>query len=424
MRAVARFGGAAVAFAAAAFATGSADAKNCPRETPLPADTRITAPAADVPADAARFSGAWTGAFKDRTNTDGACHTLVVEEVFANGYARVIFSAGTHEPWGIRLPTHARATGRVVDGVLRFQLRGVPPPGLDYRFTGGALAVSTHVGALEVRSTLIRVADVSHIGCPALSGDGQAVPVTTGPRDRVTAADLLGSRSADDGPVHNDYFMPLGPVAPARHALRGTLVLSASAISSAHQGCAGLPIPVPGFSVAFFTHGDHLVPVVRALLPGSGATRAVPSEFMRLPSAIIVSPGRVWSERGDQGLSRASFPFVFVNHIDNATHNGLATFLFDDTRVSNLRLQVTQETAEWARHDFWGQVATTYTPTPFSTRRPYGRRSTPNNASRHPSGRGRRFPRPSTADGSTCSTATPNQTTSARTVSSSTASCT
>ena len=32
--------------------------------------------------------------------------------------------------------------------------------------------------------------------------------------------------------------------------------------------------------------------------------------------------------------------------------------------------------------------------------------STPNNASRHPSGRGRCFPRPSTADGSTCSTAT------------------
>jgi hypothetical protein len=105
-----------------------------------------------------------------------------------------------------------------------------------------------------------------------------------------------------------------------------------------------------GFSAAFATQGEHLVPVVRDLVPDS---------------TIILSPGRVWSEPGDGGMSRASFPFVLTNPHDNATHNGLATFLYDDTRISALRVQVVQETAPWAKYDGWGQAALTYTPGPI-----------------------------------------------------------
>jgi hypothetical protein len=61
-------------------------------------------------------------------------------------------------------------------------------------------------------------------------------------------------------------------------------------------------------------------------------------------------------------MSRASFPFALVNPINNATHNGIATFLFDDRRVSALRVQVVQETALWAKVDLWDQVPMTYTP--------------------------------------------------------------
>ena len=74
---------------------------------------------------------------------------------------------------------------------------------------------------------------------------------------------------------------------------------------------------------AFFTDGEHLVPAVRTII--------------RPPDSrvgLILSPGRVWSEPGDQGLSRASFPFVAVDAFHNGTLNGLATFVFDDTRVS------------------------------------------------------------------------------------------
>ena len=99
----------------------------------------------------------------------------------------------------------------------------------------------------------------------------------------------------------------------------------------------------------FLTHGDHLVPAIRTIIWSSDRR-----------FGIIPSPGRTWSEPGDQGLSRASFPFAIVNPIDNGTLNGLATFVFDDARVSNLRVQITQETIAWARHDYWGQVPMTY----------------------------------------------------------------
>jgi hypothetical protein len=105
------------------------------------------------------------------------------------------------------------------------------------------------------------------------------------------------------------------------------------------------------FTVAFFTHGEHLVPVVRDILE---------------PPGMIRSPGRVWSEPGDGGMPRASLPFVLTNPDDNTTRNGLATFLYDDTRVSALRLQVVQENVPWRdKFDAWGQAAMTYTPGPI-----------------------------------------------------------
>jgi hypothetical protein len=130
------------------------------------------------------------------------------------------------------------------------------------------------------------------------------------------------------------------------------LTVKAATLLRGRHGCVGLAERLSGFS-AFFTHGEHLVPVVRDIVP---------------LSAFILSPDRVWSEPSDGGMSHAAFPFVLTNPYNNGTHNGLGTFLYENTRVSALRLQIVQETraAAWATCDGWGQAPLTYTPGPIA----------------------------------------------------------
>lgn len=295
-----------------------------------------------MPGAIARFAGPWLGMWTFDADRDTLCATLVVEEVFPSGYVRGVYGHGTWEAHKIRQPGFYRATGKIVDGVLHFTLPVPPRPAFVYKFTDGALA-GTYRGRGHHAAT--RVADASQVGCAATIPRVGPAPPPSAPRDRLTAAELLTGRSKNDSPLHNDYFMPLGTTAAARHQLKGTLTVAASSMSTAHRRCRGLDVVTPAFSIEVLTHGEHLVPAVRGVIGG----------------ALIVSPGRIWSEPGDQGMSRASFPFVLVNELNNATHNGLATFLFDDTRVSALRFQVVQETAEWAKHDYWGQAPMTYT---------------------------------------------------------------
>lgn len=324
---------------------GVVDARDCRDETPLPADVKLVPPGPDVSTTAARFAGTWVGAWREN-NVDTVCATLVVEELLSTGHARVIYSHGAWAPLRIPQPRFFRATGRIVDDVLHFVLPLPDRPTLAYKFAPDGSLSGTFKGAGNHAMT--RAADVSGVGCRTQVARVASPPTASGPRDRLTAAELLASGSTGDGPVHNDYFMPLGRTAPARHSLSGTLAIAASSMSSAYQGCRGLAAPTPAGTIDFFTHGEHLVPVVRGIV-GSA-------------SPLIVSPGRVWSEPGDQGMSRASFPFILVNEFNNGAKNGLATFLFDDTRVSALRFQIVQETMAWEKYDYWGQAPMNYTP--------------------------------------------------------------
>jgi hypothetical protein len=326
-----------------------ADAQECAHALLLPVDMTITPPAADVPAALAPFSGAWGGVWTDRAGHLGACTALVVEDVFADGYVRVVLanSVGVLDP-SMRQPRYWRAAGRVVAGTLRFELPIPRRPAFTYRFAGSDLAGTARDGTVERLVTAARIPDLRQVGCPRLPPVASPAGAA---RDRLLATELFDATWAGDGPVHNDYFMPMAAAAPARHTLRGSLSMPVFTLAGAHQGCAGLPSPALAFTAAFFTHGDALVPAVRTIMWSSDGR-----------VGLILSPGRVWSEPGDQGLSRASFPFVLVNPLDNSTHNGLASFVFNDTRVSHLRVQITQETAYWARDDYWGQVPLTYTP--------------------------------------------------------------
>src|SRR5262245_41359444 len=121
--------GDAIAILATALLITPPHARDRVQETQPPVDVKLTSPGANVPADLARFAGAWTGAW------DGdVCSTLVIEEVFGNGVARVVYSRGTSEALKIRQPNYWRATGRIADGVLRFKLPTVVRPDFEYRY--------------------------------------------------------------------------------------------------------------------------------------------------------------------------------------------------------------------------------------------------------------------------------------------------
>ncbi len=181
-------------------------------------------------------------------------------------------------------------------------------------------------------------------------------PIVFDRRDRITVEDLFASDYTEDRPVNCAYYSPMGDSGPALHDLEGTLTVSefkmfdSVPVNQVKHSSMGY---FPGFSVEFFTYEDNLVSVQREVLLSPGE-----KSFWK----IILSPGKVWSEPDDDGMSRASFPFVLAAEDTSETHNGIATFVFNDAQVSSFRFQVTQETAAWRQVDYWGQSPMDYVP--------------------------------------------------------------
>ena len=73
---------------------------------------------------------------------------------------------------------------------------------------------------------------------------------------------------------------------------------------------------LPEFDYAFVQVDDYMVPVRRGLLITAQVTYD-----------LILEPGRIWLEPGDQGWSRVSLPFSLVFKGDNGLLSGTLTFL-------------------------------------------------------------------------------------------------
>ncbi|GAA2907916.1 hypothetical protein JOD62_001289 [Microbacterium keratanolyticum] len=193
-----------------------------------------------------------------------------------------------------------------------------------------------------------------------------AVPVPGDPltgsgavsRTVLTSAQLA-SGAAPAAPVSNDAFtLPANAAAPA-HSFEGTLTLNGVAASGSfttlkdpygYASTAALK-HLPPFSVQLVQNGSHLVPVARGL-------QYTGSPYWNL----AVGAGRAWTESGDGGQTRASLPFAMIERNANCVHNGVLTFLFTGTSVSNVRYQVVNETCEYFQFDLWGQTTATYAP--------------------------------------------------------------
>jgi hypothetical protein len=181
-------------------------------------------------------------------------------------------------------------------------------------------------------------------------------PVVFDHRDRVTAEELQASDYAGEGPLNYAYFSPMGDSGSALHELEGTITVPEFKMFDNVPDDRVIQPSLdyfPGFSAEFFTYGDNLVPVQRERILSPGE-----KSFWQ----IILSPGRVWSESEDGGMSRASFPFVLIAQDSNEAHNGVATFLYDDTQISSFLFQGAQETAAWRQEDYWGQSPMIYHP--------------------------------------------------------------
>jgi len=185
---------------------------------------------------------------------------------------------------------------------------------------------------------------------------GPQTPPSGAMRAELDLAELLRVDAYATGPIDNRFYMPVGAPLPAAHGLQGRLSVAEAPMhgttTDSNYGQTGL-LWFPGFAADFFVVGDYLVPVERGILARAGT---------RSHWRVILSPGRTWAESGDGGWSRASFPFVLVSDDTNEAHNGLATFLFNDTQTSALQFQIVQETASWNRNDFWGRLPLAYTP--------------------------------------------------------------
>lgn len=181
---------------------------------------------------------------------------------------------------------------------------------------------------------------------------------------RIDATELL-SPAWSGGVIPNTAFTPGVDAAEARAPFLGTLRLTETEMITepaafAPRSVLGRdPKLFPGVAISFFTDKGDLVPFTQDVI------RYGSSHVGRSYWDIIVQPGRVWSLPADGGWSRAGFPFALVNSIEGETHNGLATFLYKDGRVSNVRFQIVQQTAPFYIKDHFlasGLVPATFEP--------------------------------------------------------------
>jgi hypothetical protein len=178
-------------------------------------------------------------------------------------------------------------------------------------------------------------------------------------RTLLTYANLTSGTST--APVDDGAFALPAEAAMPLHTFEGLLVLNNEATSGGfsevrddynYTGGANSPRKhLPEFSFEFVQNGSHLIPVNQGL-------SITGHQYWN----YIIGPGRAWSETTDNGWSRASFPFALVQRNSNCTHNGVMTFLFNNSSVSNVRYQVTQETCVYYKINMWGQLSAAYTP--------------------------------------------------------------
>jgi hypothetical protein len=193
-------------------------------------------------------------------------------------------------------------------------------------------------------------ADSSYLSAPGAS------------RVWLSANDLTSARTTPDSPLHNGHFMPIGAGTATPAPFSGSIRITSTRLDTdePNPGSNLVDVVFPNIEMRFVSDGSDLIPLDRDLLTGTNAS----------VSRIVLGPGTLWTEPGDNGWTRASFPFEMGPKRNNSTRNGLATFIYSGSQISALRVQMTQESAG-ARigpldSNVWGTLTAQLTPQTFA----------------------------------------------------------
>ncbi len=207
------------------------------------------------------------------------------------------------------------------------------------------MPASSSVFLLAFALTAALPATAANVPGDPLTGSGE-VARTLLPASQLRAGEL-------PSPIDNAAFALPENAAPPRHQMRGTLQLfggGASSLTVHHDFYSRALEPplvfalrrIPRLDIVLTQSGSHLIPADRGLrFTGDAYWNA------------IVGAGRIWSERGDDGRSRASLPVTLVERNQNCAYHGVVSFLFDGSATSPAAFQVTQETCKYFKFDLW-----------------------------------------------------------------------
>lgn len=157
--------------------------------------------------------------------------------------------------------------------------------------------------------------------------------------------------------VQNAAFLAPKGAAPASEGFEGTLRLSETLMNTqpaklkSDQVLGKDPAYFPGLAISFTTVDGNLVPLTQDVIRAGSHPEG--KSFWDM----IVQPGAIWSEEGDDGWNRASFPFALMRSEEGETHNGVASFLYNGNQVTPLRIQIVNQTAPFYVEDIFTAAA-------------------------------------------------------------------
>lgn len=293
-----------------------------------------------------------------RLQNKAAALTAVPIEGYENIRVSISFAADSLEPG-------EACQGEVsVDGTDWFRVVRVED-GQDDALTlhTGSIAVPDATGQKELFIGIRAIGSRDDDTCWAdnIRVTGRKIRDDAAMNTRLSLEDLTGAGGFTT-PVGFAAFAP-GPDATApTQRFEGRLVLGEALSGGGTDvlrddfnmlGTVGA-LTMPGIDVAFVQSPDGvLVPTTRGLVDTGSAWD------------LILSPGRVWTEPGDNGFTRAAIPFALQERNANCTHNGVLTFAFkDDGAITSVAYQVGSETCLYFKSDLWGSNAATYIPGP------------------------------------------------------------